>query len=107
RLPRQDRGQPTGVSGQPSVRFTSYLTTVLHVTTTPTFGLALRADHWQRPVRAGVRARWRLRAVVGVLLQGAPRPATPSLPDLSIAEIESGNLRTLRLPLTKLAQFLL
>jgi hypothetical protein len=61
------------------------LTTILHVTATPSFGLALWAEQL-----AATRAGWRvapdgeLRAAIGALFPGVPRPATPSLPDLSI-----------------------
>ncbi|MBV8083954.1 MAG: DEAD/DEAH box helicase [Chloroflexi bacterium] len=61
------------------------MTTVLHVTATSSFGLALWAEQL-----AATRAGWRvapdgeLRAAVRELLPGLPLPATPSLPDLGI-----------------------
>jgi SNF2 family DNA or RNA helicase len=61
------------------------LTTVLHVTATPSFGLAL----WGEQL-AATRRGWQfspdaaLREAVKVLVKGQPLPATPSLPDLTI-----------------------
>jgi len=61
------------------------LTTVLHVTATPSFGLALWAEQL-----AATRRGWQfspdgvLREAVKVLVKGQPLPATPSLPDLAI-----------------------
>ncbi|HVA26446.1 MAG TPA: SNF2 helicase-associated domain-containing protein, partial [Chloroflexota bacterium] len=61
------------------------MTTVLHVTATPSFGLALWAEQL-----AATRRGWQfspdgvLREAVKVLVKGQPLPATPSLPDLAI-----------------------
>src|SRR5207248_107664 len=63
----------------------TFLTTVLHVTATPSFGLALWAEQL-----AATRQGWGfapddvLRHAIGALFKGQAPPATPSLPDLSI-----------------------
>ncbi len=61
------------------------MTTVLHVTATPSFGLALWAEEL-----AATRRGWQfspdqvLRDAVKVVVEGQALPATPSLPDLAI-----------------------